>query len=61
MNGDQVALAAKQINPGIPVILLTGFGDAMNSEGEKPPGVDLVVGKPFTMSSLREALGKVGF
>ena len=61
MNGDQVALAAKQINPDIPVILLTGCGGAMNSEGEKPPGVDLVVGKPFTMSSLREALGKVGF
>lgn len=60
MGGDQVALEAKRINPSVPVILLTGFGELMNSEGEKPPGVDLVVGKPFTIASLREALRKVG-
>ena len=60
MGGDEVALAAKRINPNVPVILLTGFGELMNSEGEKPPGVDLVVGKPFTIASLREALRKVG-
>ncbi len=61
MNGDQFAIEAKRVNPKVPVILLTGFGELMISEGVKPEGVDLVVGKPFTMSSLREALAKVGF
>ena len=61
MGGDEVALAVKRINPKVPVLLLTGFGELMNSEGEKPEGVDLVVGKPFTMTSLRAALETVGF
>jgi CheY-like chemotaxis protein/anti-sigma regulatory factor (Ser/Thr protein kinase) len=61
LNGDQVAIEAKRVNPNCPIILLTGFGELMLSEGERPQGVDLVVGKPFTMSSLHEALKKVGF
>lgn len=61
MGGDEVALAVKRINPKVPVILLTGFGELMNNEGEKPEGVDLVVGKPFTMTSLRNALDSFGF
>ena len=60
LNGDQVALEIKRNKPSVPVILLTGFGDLMLSEGECPPGIDLVVGKPFTMASLRGALSKVG-
>lgn len=61
LNGDQLALEIKRQNPAMPVILLTGFGELMLTDGEQPPGVDLVVGKPFTMASLKEALGKVGF
>ncbi len=60
MGGDEVALAVKRINPKVPVLLLTGFGELMNNEGEKPEGVDLVVGKPFSMTSLRNALDSVG-
>ena len=58
VNGDVLAAEIKKINAGQPVILLTGFGDLMSGAGEKPEGVDLVVSKPFTLNSLREALVK---
>jgi signal transduction histidine kinase len=58
VNGDVLAAEIKKINPHQPVILLTGFGDLMSGAGEKPDGVDLVVSKPFTLNSLRDALTK---
>jgi signal transduction histidine kinase len=59
MNGDQLAAAVKAINPEMPVVLLTGFGDLMTDAGESPAGVDLIVSKPFTLGTLREAIAKV--
>ena len=59
MNGDQLAKEIKAIKPDQRVVLLTGFGDLMKGTGETPEGVDLVVGKPFTMSTLRDAIGKI--
>lgn len=58
VNGDVLAAEIKKINPKQPVILLTGFGDLMSGAGEQPEGVDLVVSKPFTLNSLREAVTK---
>jgi len=55
-NGDVLAAEIKKLSPHQPVILLTGFGDLMSGAGEKPEGVDLVVSKPFTLNSLREAM-----
>ena len=59
LSGVQLAAEVKALRPATPVILLTGFGDLMNAEGEKPAGVDAVVSKPFTMASLREAVAGV--
>jgi CheY-like chemotaxis protein len=59
MNGDAFAAALKKLRPHQPVLLLTGFGDLMNGAGERPPGVDLVVTKPFTLTSLRAAIAEV--
>ena len=59
MNGDALAAEIKRAKPSQAVILLTGFGDLMASSGEKPTGVDLVVGKPFTLGTLRNAIAKV--
>jgi signal transduction histidine kinase len=58
VNGDVLAAEIKKINPRQPVILLTGFGDLMAGTGEKPEGVDLVVSKPFTLNSLRDAVAR---
>lgn len=56
LSGDELALAVKQLKPGIPVVLLTGFGELMNAEGERPQGVDVIVSKPFNLDTLRSAL-----
>jgi CheY-like chemotaxis protein len=59
MDGTQLALAIKKINPAVPVILLTGYGDITAGSEDYPEGVNQVVGKPFTMESLREAISSV--
>ncbi|MFC1497270.1 PAS domain S-box protein [Verrucomicrobiota bacterium] len=57
MSGDQVAVEIKSKDPGIPVIMLTGFGDVMVQEDDgDPDGVDLVLGKPVTKSELMKAI-----
>jgi len=58
VNGDVLAANIKKINPRQPVILLTGFGDLMSGAGEKPEGVDIIVGKPFTLNILRDAINR---
>ncbi len=59
MSGDELAMEVKHHRPKVPVILLTGFGDLMNSEGDKPEGIDEAVAKPFTMASLTEVVTTV--
>lgn len=54
MSGYEMAAAIKAINPKVPIILLTGFGDAMNAQGRRPADIDRVVGKPVTLARLRE-------
>ena len=58
MEGDELAREVKKRRPGVPVILITGFGDIMAVTGEKPEGVDVVMCKPFTMAGLQTTLGK---
>ncbi|HEX9742245.1 MAG TPA: ATP-binding protein [Nitrospiraceae bacterium] len=58
MNGLQLAAALKQMAPKIPVILLTGYGQAMGQD-ETPASINLVVSKPITKSALKEAIAKV--
>ena len=58
MEGDEFAREVKKRRPGVPVILVTGFGDIMAVTGEKPEGVDVVRCKPFTMAGLQTTLGK---
>jgi CheY-like chemotaxis protein len=59
MNGDQLATAVKLVKPEVGVIMLTGFGEMMATAGEAPRDVDLVVSKPVTVSTLRDALSEV--
>ena len=58
MSGDQLAAALRTVAPG-PVIPMTGFGDIMSATGEKPAGVDMILTKPATLNTLREAVAKV--
>jgi ligand-binding sensor domain-containing protein/signal transduction histidine kinase/ActR/RegA family two-component response regulator len=58
MSGDQLSEAIEKIDPGIPVIMLTGFGEIMNAEGRTHQGTTLVVSKPITLYGFREAVAK---
>lgn len=59
MSGDWLALGVKQLNPNIPVVMLTGFGNIMQASGELPAGVDAIVSKPISIEEFREALSRV--
>ncbi|MEK9135551.1 MAG: ATP-binding protein [Bacteroidota bacterium] len=55
MSGEQLAAAIKQIAPKVPIIMLTGFGDLMQTSDEKLAGVDIIVSKPVGLTEFREA------
>jgi signal transduction histidine kinase/ActR/RegA family two-component response regulator len=59
VDGRQVASAIKHASPATPIILLTGWGQRLVTEGEVPPHVDLVLNKPPKLRDLREALAKL--
>jgi CheY-like chemotaxis protein len=56
VDGRQVAAAVKQLSPSTPVLLLTGWGQRMASEGDIPMYVDRLLSKPPKLSDLRNAL-----
>jgi signal transduction histidine kinase len=59
MNGDQTARFIKQMNEDVPVILLTGFGSAIESVGSQPPSFDVLLNKPITLDTLRRTIDKL--
>jgi PAS domain S-box-containing protein len=56
VDGRKVAQAVKELSPKTPVILLTGWGKRMQGDGDIPPHVDRMFGKPPKLSELRAAL-----
>ena len=56
MSGVQFASAIKSVEPHVPVILLTGFGEEMQAKGTLPQDIDLVLGKPVSAADLRNAI-----
>ena len=59
VDGRKVSAAIKAAAPRTAVILLTGWGQRMAAEGDIPPAVDRVLGKPPKMRDLREAFAEV--
>ena len=56
VDGRRVAGAVKALAPSTPVILLTGWGQRFEIEGDVPAHVDRVLSKPPRLRALREAL-----
>jgi len=56
MNGWEVAKWVKQKTPRIPVGLITGWGTHLDEEKIKESGVDLIIGKPFQVIEILEAV-----
>ncbi len=48
-SGLDVAREVKQLNPKVPVIMITGWGDVVSPERIGDSGVDLILNKPFKM------------
>jgi signal transduction histidine kinase len=56
MEGDKLADAIKDVNSKKPVIMISGFGDFMESANEKPKSVDFLIGKPIVFDELKDIL-----
>ncbi len=55
MNGHQLAAAIKAGAPDQPIVMITGHAGTLHPS----PDVDLVIGKPFLLEHLRDAITKV--
>ncbi len=56
VDGRSVAAAVKKLSPRTPVILLTGWGQRLNTEQSVPEHVDVVLSKPPKLPELRRTL-----
>jgi len=59
MKGDALAATIKERLPNQPVLMISSNGIIAKASGHPLPGVDLVIGKPFSLDELREAIAKV--
>ncbi len=59
VDGRKVAGAVKQAAAATPVILLTGWGRGLIADGEVPPHVDRILGKPPKVNELRATLAQL--
>jgi signal transduction histidine kinase/CheY-like chemotaxis protein len=54
MSGWELAREIRQINPQIPIAVITGWGEAVGSHEQKAAGVNWIVAKPFTADRIAE-------
>ena len=59
MKGDMLAVLLKERFPQMPIMMITADAGKVESPEQKPKAVDLLVGKPFQMDELRNAVSKV--
>lgn len=59
VDGRAVATAVKQAAPRTPVVLLTGWGQRLNTEQSIPQHVDVLLGKPPRIAELRQVLAEL--
>lgn len=59
IDGRQVARRVRELAPGTPVIMLTGWGRRMEEEADVPEGVDILLSKPPRRHQLLGALQRL--
>jgi len=59
VDGRKVAARIRQIDPQVPVIMLTGWGHRLIATDDKPEHVDRVISKPPRMTELRATLSEL--
>ncbi|MHA3772249.1 response regulator [Verrucomicrobiota bacterium sgz303538] len=56
MTGEELAAAIRQVAPHMPVVMVTGQSDDSLKAGGSP--IDVILRKPFTLVSLRNAINE---
>ncbi|MEY2428587.1 MAG: two-component system, cell cycle sensor histidine kinase and response regulator CckA [Verrucomicrobiota bacterium] len=59
MTGEQLACAIKSRCPAQPVVMLTAYSEKLQSRGRPASAVDLFIGKPLELESLRAAITRL--
>jgi PAS domain S-box-containing protein len=59
MDGWQTLVALRQLEPGIPVIMASGYSEAQVMAGEHPELPQVLLHKPYELRQLREAISQV--
>jgi PAS domain S-box-containing protein len=58
MNGWELAASLDEVAPGLPVVLATGWGAAIDEADARSRGISAVLAKPFRMAELRDAVAR---
>jgi signal transduction histidine kinase len=58
-NGDELAASIKKVQPGEPIIMLTGFADLIDESAGRLKNIDLVLSNPARLDDLRKAIFEV--
>jgi CheY-like chemotaxis protein/anti-sigma regulatory factor (Ser/Thr protein kinase) len=58
MNGWDVARAVKESRPSTIVALITGWDEGLEPKADEPPRTDLILRKPVTQETLRDAVAQ---
>ena len=59
MKGDALAVTLRERYPSLPIIMVTADAEKLDPTAPRPAGVDILMGKPFRLDQLREAVNKV--
>jgi CheY-like chemotaxis protein len=59
MNGWETLTALRQISPGIPVILTSGYSEVQAMAGKHSEPPQIFLGKPCTLEELKDAVARV--
>jgi len=54
MSGWELARAVREVDGSVPLAVITGWGEAVSSEGQRAARVDWVVAKPFSADRIAE-------
>jgi two-component system, cell cycle sensor histidine kinase and response regulator CckA len=59
MDGWETLAALRQLAPGLPVILVSGYDEAQAMDGDHPEQPQAFLRKPYTFQELSEAMGRI--
>ena len=59
VDGRKVATRIRQLDPQVPIVMLTGWGHRLIATDDKPEHVDRVISKPPRMAELRATLAEL--